>query len=328
METTPNVESIAVEQINYDYMRGLKDGWDDGAEGARPKNIKDAVRQYMQHADTLLGTVEMEAMHNDVLDGECAKWDRIRTRWTNRHATLCKKLQIAKRERTGTEFDWHADAGEASTIYIKGKQVDHDFEASLSDQIAQAAQFARYAASVFEIAASEYFKATGNNYVTLEARKPKPKMHSVTLEQMADAWLAFQPDPQKTQRIAIFGDAQADKTTYNRVLAGMKRCVEKWPSITFCTGTMSGVEAYVRETARILRRQCIVHSPNFDRDGKSAGYRANEAIVADFHPHMIAFYGNELTGKARHLKKLAEASGIEFHWITLADQPEKAAEHA
>jgi hypothetical protein len=91
------------------------------------------------------------------------------------------------------------------------------------------------------------------------------------------------------------------------------RLADQHPNLTVVSGGARGADSAGANVAVALRIPTIIHLPDWDRYGKSAGFRRNELIVADADM-LLAFYADGPRSKGTtHSVDLARKKGIPVH---------------
>lgn len=98
------------------------------------------------------------------------------------------------------------------------------------------------------------------------------------------------------------------------------RLTEKHPDLTIVSGGARGADTIAETIARRLRIPLIIHLPDWNLHGKSAGFKRNDLIVRDADM-VVAFYapgprskGTQHTIIAAHLKGIPVYIYHEDRW--------------
>jgi len=106
--------------------------------------------------------------------------------------------------------------------------------------------------------------------------------------------------------IAVVGSRGfTDRAIIQRCLA---RLQEKYGEITVVSGGAAGADSIGAQVAAELGMKTIIHLPEWDRYGKSAGYRRNEFIVRDADMVLAFFAPGPRSKGTSHTVRLASAS--------------------
>jgi hypothetical protein len=93
--------------------------------------------------------------------------------------------------------------------------------------------------------------------------------------------------------IAVVGSRRYPKL--GRVKKFVERMAETNPSCVIVTGGAQGVDYVAEGTARALGLKVLICTPNWDKYGKSAGYKRNQEIV-EISDRVVAFWDGKSAG--------------------------------
>ena len=116
-------------------------------------------------------------------------------------------------------------------------------------------------------------------------------------------------------RIAIVGSRSFNDWEYmKQIMTWVTVPYPVWDIDAIISGGAKGADTLAERVAHELGLRLIVHRAEWDKYGKSAGYRRNKLIVDDANL-ILAFWDGESKGTA-HTIKLAEEAGKTVHVFT------------
>jgi hypothetical protein len=80
-------------------------------------------------------------------------------------------------------------------------------------------------------------------------------------------------------KLAIVGSRTF--TEYEAMVARVHQYRALWPDLTIVSGGAKGADAMGEHLAKQWNLPIIIHRPEWDKYGRSAGYRRNESIIND-----------------------------------------------
>lgn len=94
----------------------------------------------------------------------------------------------------------------------------------------------------------------------------------------------------------------------------IRNAVRRWmvlapEGVTIVSGGARGADTMGGEVAKELSLPTIIHLPDWDRFGRSAGFRRNELIVADADVVLAFFAPGPLSNGTKHTVALAHKAG-------------------
>ena len=238
----------------------------------------------------LVGDYEVDRM----LDGLVYLAHRNLARCRKQMATQATKLGEAESKSLGLELD--------------DTEIQQIEERLIEAQNAEAVWEAWFAA-----ADALYRETTGSTW--LPPAGDKIALHTLTAASLsAGNWLR---DRKKAEDAARFVPTDAKKiivtggtdyTDQPMIWATLDALHRKYGEIVIYHGGAKGTDRIAGAWANQRNMHQIVWAPNWDRDGKGAGYRRNEQLVAAAHDAcLVAFPGSSGTA---HLVGLARTAGI------------------
>jgi hypothetical protein len=121
----------------------------------------------------------------------------------------------------------------------------------------------------------------------------------------------FPPYEEPPMKVAVVGSrAFADPTVIQHAIAHLRT---RHPDLTVVSGGAKGADSLAEDIARSEGIPTVIHLPEWDRLGRSAGFQRNQLIVRDADL-VLAFYApGPLSRGTSHTVALAKAAGKPVH---------------
>lgn len=107
-------------------------------------------------------------------------------------------------------------------------------------------------------------------------------------------------------RIAIVGSRKIPAEVFGTAMLTIRRELSIEPNPTLVSGGAAGIDSLAEGIARGRGNPVLIFKPEWDRHGKSAGFKRNQKIV-DCADQVIAFHFEDSPGTADSIRRAKES---------------------